>query len=192
MENKLLIVIDAQEDFTRGSLRNGEAIKALPVIRSIVDYAYEHFRMKTVYTQDIHNANTYLTTQEGKNLPVLHCIRDRKGCQICHEVMTEKSRVIEKNHFGYMPWGSYIYNDVDEIWMCGFCTDICVMANYQIIHAMYPEIPITVFSDACAGSTPELHEAALRVMRSCHANIQTWEEVKNELCLRKMWPFSEC
>lgn len=181
MENKLLIVIDAQEDFTRGFLRNTEAINALPVIREIVDYAYEEFKLKTVYTQDIHDVDSYLETMEGQKLPVLHCLRNKKGCQICHEVMTEKSRVLEKNHFGVTHWGAYISSDVKEIWMCGFCTDICVMANYQIIHAQFPEIPVKVFEDACAGSTKELHQKALDVMQSCHADVLKWEDYKKGL-----------
>lgn len=176
MENKLLIVIDAQEDFTRGALRNTEAINALPAIRRLVDYAYENFDLKTVYTQDIHNLDTYLNTLEGKNLPVPHCIRNTKGCQICHEVLTEKIRVSEKSKFGNTSWGGYVSGSTEEIWLCGFCTDICVMANYQILHAMYPEIPIRVFEDACAGSTPELHEAAIKVLKACHAIVLTTQD----------------
>ena len=65
----------------------------------------------------------------------------------------------------------------DEIWICGFCTDICVSANFQILKALFPEVPITVISDACAGVTPELHEAALKVMKSCQARVLTYDEL---------------
>ena len=79
------------------------------------------------------------------------------------------------------PYGTAIskvkYLEVDEIWMCGFCTDICVSANFQILKAMYPEIPIVIISDACAGVTPAKHEAALEVMRSCQAKVVTFDEL---------------
>ena len=88
MSNKVLIVIDAQEDFTRGALRNEEAIAALPVIRKVVDYAYENFSRPILYTKDVHQ-KWYLSTQEGRNLPVPHCIVNTKGCQICPEALLE-------------------------------------------------------------------------------------------------------
>ena len=179
--NKVLIIIDAQEDFTRGALRNEEAIKALPVIRDIVDYAYENFDRNIIYTKDTHIKGAYEHTQEGRNLPVPHCIRDTKGWQICPEALCDKADIIEKNRFGSNDWCTKTLDTADEIWMCGFCTDICVSANFQIIKARYPEVPIVVIEDACAGVTPELHEAALKVMKSCQAKVMKWAELKEQL-----------
>lgn len=180
--NKLLIVVDAQEDFTRGALRNEEAIKALPVIREIVDYAYENFNNEIIYTKDTHFEHSYMKTQEGKNLPVPHCLYNTKGWQICPEVLCDKAYIVTKKSFGTIEWEwePVFQTAIDEIWMCGFCTDICVSANFQTIKACYPEIPITIIEDACAGVTPELHEAALKVMKSCQARIVKWSELKNE------------
>lgn len=177
--NKILIVIDAQEDFTRGALHNEEAIRALPTIKEIVAYAYKNFDKKTIYTKDTHNEN-YLETQEGKNLRVPHCIKGSDGWRLCPEVLIEESKVIEKRTFGSMQWDMEALGTVDEIWLCGFCTDICVSANFQILKAAYPEVPIVVIEDACAGVTPELHEAALKVMKSCQARIAKWEDLKKE------------
>ena len=177
--NKVLIVIDAQEDFTRGALRNEQAIEALPTIKEIVTYAYKHFDRKTIYTKDTHSEN-YLETQEGKNLPVPHCIKGSNGWRLCPEVLIEESKVIEKGTFGSTRWGMEALGTVDEIWICGFCTDICVSANFQILKANYPEVPIVVIEDACAGVTPELHDAALKIMKSCQAKIVKWEDLKNE------------
>jgi len=182
--NKVLIVIDAQEDFTRGALRNEEAIKVLPTLREIVDYADIH-RMGIIYTADTHNED-YLNTQEGINLPVKHCIYGTPGWELCPEVIsTQTTRyTICKECFGSIRWdewrSSSLLVNANGIWLCGFCTDICVSANFQIIKAMYPEIPITIIEDACAGVTPELHEAALKVMRSCQAKIVKWSDLKNE------------
>ena len=179
---KVLIVVDAQEDFTRGALRNEEAIKALPVIAEITRFAKDH-GMDIVYTMDTHYER-YLETQEGKNLPVPHCIYGTKGWEICKEVIPDSLDpliTLMKITFGSDNWWGWpLIDEADEVWMCGFCTDICVSANFQVLKAGYPELPITVISDACAGVTPELHEAALKVLKSCQAKVVTWEELKNE------------
>jgi len=183
--NKVLIVIDAQEDFTRGALRNEEAIKALPVIHDIVRYARENHFTGIFYTQDTHDPD-YSETQEGRNLPVPHCIEGTKGWEICPEVYsgtTDQQAVyfIKKGAFGSRDWTGYghLIQNADEIWMCGFCTDICVSANFQILKATFPEVPVIVIEDACAGVTPELHEAALKVMKSCQAKVIPWNDLKS-------------
>ena len=174
--NKVLIVIDAQEDFTRGALRNEEAIKALPVIHNLVEYASKN-DMQIIYTKDTHN-DTYLDTQEGKNLPIPHCIVNTAGWKLCPEVEVNNANVVYKQTFGYLHW-DFIRQvaKADEIWLCGFCTDICVSANFQTIKAALPEIPIVVIEDACAGVTPELHDAAIKVMKSCQAKILNFSEL---------------
>lgn len=176
--NKVLIVIDAQEDFTRGALRNEEAIAALPIISKAVDYASFNFDHPIIYTKDTHFDN-YLDTQEGKNLPIPHCIKDTRGWRLCREVLTDKCKIYEKEQFGYKFW-RYDLENVEEIWLCGFCTDICVMANFQLLKAEYPEIPIYIIEDACAGVTPELHDAAIKVMKSCQAKIVKSDELIKE------------
>ena len=176
---KLLIVIDAQEDFTRGALRNEDAIAALPTIKEVVDYANKNFEPPVYYTMDTHQED-YLNTQEGTNLPVPHCIKNTPGWKICPEVLPDDDyNVITKPSFGCIEWNTFWrIHDVDEIWLCGFCTDICVSANFQILKATVPETPIVVIEDACAGVTPELHEAALKVMKSCQAKVVKWEDIK--------------
>lgn len=181
---RVLIVIDAQEDFTRGALRNEEAIAALPTMAKVLKFARDN-DFYIWYTRDEHDED-YLNTQEGKNLPIPHCIYGTKGWEICSEVaptpFENECKMIPKGSFGTIN-GWFDFSQIgqaDEIWICGFCTDICVSANFQIIKAMWPEIPITVISDACAGVTPELHEAALKVMKSCQAKVVTWEELEKE------------
>ena len=181
---RALIIIDAQEDFTRGTLRNEEAIEALPVITEVVECATRQ-RMKIYYTKDTHHGiEPYLNSQEGRNLPIPHCIYDTNGWDLCREVLPrdfDRAQVIEKHNFGTIEWKMLPeLNRYDEIWMCGFCTDICVSANFQIIKALYPEVPIVIVSDACAGVTPDLHSAALKVMESCQARILTWKELEYE------------
>lgn len=179
--DRVLIVVDAQEDFTRGSLRNEEAIMALPTIAKVLNYARDD-GFYIWYTKDEHDEE-YLNTQEGRNLPVPHCIRGTKGWEICSEVAPTKfeqeRKIVYKDTFGAIN-GWLDFNQIgqaDEIWLCGFCTDICVSANFQILKALFPEVPIIVISDACAGVTPELHEAALKVMKSCQAQVFTYDEL---------------
>jgi nicotinamidase-related amidase len=136
--------------------------------------------MKVRYTVDMHNEGTYFETQEGKNLPVLHCVMGTPGFDLCPEVlMLDSKEVTVKSHFGFKHWDKKLEGrTIDEIWMCGFCTDICVMANFQILKAQFPEVPITIIEDACAGVTPELHEAALKVMKSCQAKVVKWSDLE--------------
>lgn len=175
---KALVVVDAQNDFTFDALKNKEAIAALPVIREILNFTREKRKdFMRIFTRDTHDEN-YLNTQEGQNLPIPHCIINTKGWQICDAVAPEADEIIyNKGTFG--TFGFYpMLEDVDEIWICGFCTDICVSANFQILKALYPEVPIYVIEDACAGVTPELHEAALKIMGSCQAKVVTWNKLK--------------
>ena len=177
---KVLIVVDAQEDFTRGALKNEEAIKALPTLHEVIRYAQDN-NMRVVYTRDTHEKETYFDTQEGKKLPVEHCVIGTPGWEICPEARVHNmayAAIINKSKFGTIEWLWRRFTDISEIWICGFCTDICVSANFQILKAIYPEVPIMIISDACAGVTPELHKAALDVMKSCQANIVDWKTLK--------------
>ena len=174
--NKTLIVIDAQEDFTRGALRNEDAIRALPVIHSVVEYANKNSFDGIYYTMDTHN-NFYHRTQEGKNLPIAHCIYQTKGWKLCPEVQTENDHIIiMKDSFGTLEWQEWAeeLRHTNEIIVCGFCTDICVISNVLILKALCSETPITVIENACAGITPEKHDAAIEVMKSCQIKIERW------------------
>ena len=180
--NRGLMLIDVQEDFTRGALRNEEAIAALPTVKAVLDYAREN-DFYVWYTRDEHmSEREYMKSQEGKNLPIPHCIFDTPGWEFCKEVepneFEKEFKVIPKDHFGTFDWMDYPLEELDEIWLVGFCTDICVSANFQILKAMFPEVPIVIVADACAGVTPELHDAALKVMQSCQGKVMTWAEIK--------------
>lgn len=181
--NKALIIIDAQEDFTRGALRNENAIKALSTLHEVASFAEENEFKLICYTRDTHSKVTYKFTQEGKNLPIEHCIINTPGHRICEEASIHNAAlIIDKNTFGYKDWQRYSLklHRVNEIWLCGFCTDICVSANFQILKATYPEVPIVVIKDACAGVTLDLHKAALKVMKSCQARIVDWKTLLKE------------
>lgn len=165
---KMLVVIDFQNDFIDGSLGTKEAQEILPrVIKKIQEYS-EKDRFAT---QDTHFEN-YLSTQEGKNLPVIHCVKNTFGWEIRKEAQLGYHRIFEKNTFGSTQLAQFIKEEQpDEVELIGVCTDICVVSNALLIKAFSPEIKIVVDASCCAGVSPERHFAALEVMRSCQIEV---------------------
>ena len=168
---KTLIVVDMQNDFIDGALGTKEAHAIVPHVKKKIE-EYINRGDDIIFTRDTHSAN-YLTTNEGKNLPVAHCINGTYGWLIADEVNYPEYRHINKKTFGYTLWD--YEGDFEEIELVGLCTDICVVSNALILKAMYPEVNITVDASCCAGVTPEKHKAALEVMKSCQINVINYE-----------------
>ena len=129
---------------------------------------------EVIFTMDTHSED-YLNTQEGKNLPVVHCVKNTKGWEIIPELLpfTQNRTVIEKPTFGSMELAKLVNAaKYDEIELIGLCTDICVISNAMIIKAAAPEIPISIDSSCCAGVTPESHNNALEAMKMCQIAIK--------------------
>lgn len=163
---RLIVVVDMQHDFVDGALGTPEAVRILPAVRTLV----EEWQGDVAYTQDTHGAD-YAATQEGKFLPVPHCIQGTYGWEIVPELRTGKSaRIFEKGTFGSVALAEYA-KEYDEVALCGVCTDICVVSNALLIKAFSPETVIYCVADACAGTSPAAHEAALATMRCCQ--VQT-------------------
>ena len=163
---KTLIVIDMQNDFIDGALGTKEAVAIVDnVKKKIKEYADRGDEI--IFTQDTHHEG-YLWTNEGKHLPVEHCIEGSNGWKIREGLYVEGSPCILKFSFGYTGWKDY---DLEDVELVGLCTDICVVSNALIIKALYPEIPVKVDSTCCAGVTPESHEAALQTMKMCQVEI---------------------
>ncbi len=170
-KRKLLVIIDMQNDFLTGSLANEDAVKIIPFIKEKINEALQDDTL-IVFTKDSHYEG-YLNTQEGKNLPVEHCIKGTSGHDIADELFTPLATVIEKNTFGSTLLASYIAdNKITDVKMVGTCTDICVVSNALLIKAHNPEVHITVYKDGCAGTTVQNHEAALQVMRCCQIEVK--------------------
>ena len=170
---KVLVVVDMQNDFIDGALGTAEAVAIVPrVVEKIREY-----EPRDVYlTRDTHYEN-YLETQEGRNLPVPHCIRGTDGWQIRAEVAeaAEGAAVVDKPTFGSAELAGRLMaertRDALELELVGLCTDICVVSNALLLKAAMPEVPITVDAACCAGVTPEKHRAALETMRSCQIRV---------------------
>lgn len=164
-----LIVIDCQNDFINGSLGSDEARAIIPAIKEKIDFA-EKAGWKIIFTRDTHRAN-YLETNEGKHLPIEHCITGTPGWCVIDELNMPKYTHINKPTFGYINWDTWIDCDTEIIELVGVCTDICVISNSLILKALYPEATIAVDAKCCAGVTPEKHNAALEVMKSCQIEV---------------------
>lgn len=164
---KALIVIDMQNDFVNGCLGTDEARAIVPKIKEkLIEYYRKGYEI--IFTKDTHNDN-YLNTNEGKHLPVPHCIEGSKGWNIVDELDFHTCSFVYKESFGYYGWYG---RDFGEVEIVGVCTDICVISNAIILKTLYPEAEVTIDSSCCAGSTAEMHRMALEVMKSCQINIK--------------------
>ena len=163
---KTLIVVDMQKDFIDGALGTKEAVAIVENVKKKIA-EYQANGDEIIFTRDTHQAD-YLNTNEGKHLPVEHCIEGTEGWKIDKELEVEGALYIDKPTFGYMNWKAY---DLEEVELVGLCTDICVVSNALILKAVYPEIKVCVDARCCAGVTPESHRAALTTMKMCQVEI---------------------
>lgn len=167
---KTLIVIDMQKDFIDGVLGTKEAVSILPNVKKKIAQ-YRQRGDQIIFTRDTHGTE-YLKSNEGKYLPVVHCIKGTEGWMIHEDLETKGAICLDKPNFGYKDWEKY---SLEEVELIGVCTDICVVSNALLIKAIYPEIKVTVDASCCAGVTPESHRAALLTMKMCQVEI-TGEE----------------
>ena len=173
---KYLIVVDMQKDFIDGSLGTSEAVEIVPkVVSKVAKYDGE-----VIFTLDTHSDN-YLSTQEGRLLPVVHCVEGEEGWKLDKRLddlcAAKGCKVYTKGTFG----SESLANDlraihektpIEEIELCGICTDICVVSNAMLLKAYLPEVTITVDSACCAGVTPRSHNSALEVMKMCQIIVK--------------------
>lgn len=188
---KYVIVVDMQKDFVDGPLGSPLARVAASNIRAALE-KMDKENTTIIFTQDTHYEN-YLETMEGKKLPVPHCVLGTEGWEIVNDVLIgaqglllppdlepfcHKGRVY-KNTFGSLDLINLLYaiddlsmdDPIEEIIFMGVCTDICVISNVLLVKAAFPEIPIKVVAECCAGVSPESHQNALNAMKQCHIDI---------------------
>lgn len=173
MGKKYFVIIDMQKDFVNGSLANPAAAAIIPGIvekaKALKEQGYT-----IVATRDTHQKN-YLETQEGKKLPVEHCIEGTDGWNVVDEIAPLVDEFVNKPSFGYNKWNVFfglgIKEDPEAIELCGTVTSICVASNATTIKATFPEVPVSVYHGLCADLNAEGHEAALTVMKAQQVNI---------------------
>lgn len=174
--NKILVVVDMQNDFLTGTLANESAVNVIPNIkREIESGKYDHI----IFTRDTHQKD-YLETQEGKKLPVEHCIQNTWGWEVASELPTGGDNVLflNKPTFGYNDWigyfdANYLIGEDSEFTFTGTCTDICVVSNALAVKAAFPEAQVKCLADCCAPlfGDPKRQESALTVMESCQVDV---------------------
>ena len=173
---EILVVVDMQNDFVSGALGTKEAVAIVPFVVGRVAEAVE--RDETViFTRDTHEQN-YMDTQEGRKLPVPHCIRDTEGWQIIPQLQeyTTRTQPIDKPTFGSVDLAEALrivgqQMPIEKVTLIGLCTDICVISNALMIKASLPEVEIVVDAKCCAGVTPESHANALNAMKMCQITV---------------------
>lgn len=170
---KLLLVIDMQNDFIDGALGTKEAVAIVEPVKKKI----REFDGRVIFTRDTHYED-YMNTQEGRNLPVPHCIKGTEGWEIRKELdELRNTEAIDKITFGSSELGSILTelnkeDEIESITIIGLCTDICVISNAMIAKAYLPEVPIIVDASCCAGVTPESHNNALDAMAVCQIKIE--------------------
>ena len=185
-----------QKDFIDGALGSSYA-KA--IVNNVCE-KIKNYDGIVLLTEDTHNESDYLNTLEGKLLPVPHCLMDNNGEELpghkldpdvvasvkenllnlngnIDSLKLRPGTVFRKSTFGSLNLATTIGlinrpdNPIEEIEICGLCTDICVVSNALLIRAALPNIPMKVDSNCCAGTSKENHDAALKVMKSCQIEI---------------------
>ena len=170
---KLLIAVDLQKDFVYGALRNEYAIEKLPNVCEFI----KNWDGKIITTMDTHGED-YLDTIEGKNLPVPHCIYGTEGWELCDEVKEalkgkEVIANVIKHTFGYNDWQNIDLGNepLEEIVVLGYDTEYCVINNVSNVKATYPNVPLKVKENCCAGCSIQTHELALSLIKMWHVEI---------------------
>lgn len=176
---KIVVVVDVQNDFVTGSLGSDMAKEVAPRIVEFLNEIKSNPDYKIFATRDTHGEN-YLSTYEGKNLPVPHCIKGTWGWQLIDGVkeIVDEYNIIDKATFMAEGLPSYISNgcwqeegvngsSVDEVILVGFCTSICVVSNALYLRGIWPNVKISVIDNLCGDINEESHRAALAVLGNC-------------------------
>lgn len=167
----ILVVVDMQNDFISGALGSDDAKSIVGNVKEKID----NFKGKIIFTRDTHYED-YLSTQEGKNLPIKHCIIGSEGHKIHPALNSDKHTVIDKITFGSSKLIEELINinnkeKIESITFIGLCTDICVISNALTTKTFLPQVPIIVDEKCCAGVTKQSHNTAIEAMKACQIQI---------------------
>ena len=171
---KLLLVIDMQNDFIDGALGTPEAAA---IVDRVVEEIKKYPASDIIATRDTH-AENYLETQEGRNLPVPHCIKGTAGWELHPKIASALGGavILDKPAFGSRELAERLTElarqEELDITLVGLCTDICVVSNALLVKAFLPETPVRVLAGCCAGVTPDSHQTALKTMQMCQIQVQ--------------------
>jgi len=163
---RLLIVVDYQNDFVKGSLGFAGADAYYDRILSLLD-SFETAGDEIVFTRDLHQEN-YLHTEEGRNLPLLHCQSGTDGAKFYGDLenRSRNYRVFEKETFPSLALGEYLQKrDYETIVLCGLDLSMCVLSNAIIAKAACPNAHIVVDVSASGCGDSDAREVALKELK---------------------------
>lgn len=180
---KILIVIDCQNDFIDGALRNEEAIKAVPnIVKKINEFDGDYI----LVTLDTHDSN-YMESKEGKMLPVVHCVMATDGWQLHPDIKNaliyadvhknQNVMYFHKPTFGSQAMAEFLEMDEEfegnlDIEIIGFVSSICVISNALVLKTfLFDRADISVDTKCIAGLNKENNDSAIEVMKSCQIKI---------------------
>lgn len=174
---KILIVVDMQNDFVSGVLGTKEAVAIVPMVTERIADGLQKGE-KVYFTRDTHQQD-YMNTQEGRRLPVPHCIQDTEGWEIINQLQEYAigNPLMDKPTFGSVALAEKLRAEneaspIEKITLIGLCTDICVISNALLLKAYLPEVTLAVDASCCAGVTPASHKNALDAMAACQIEIE--------------------
>lgn len=183
--NKVLVVVDMQNDFITGALGSADAVSIVPNVANKIK-EYIDNKNFIFFTLDTHSIN-YFDTLEGIKLPVKHCDYSSHGWLLCTEIdrviaSHALKEFVKKDTFGSLKLVlkmQKLISDESEIEIVGLVTDICVVSNALILRSFFPNNKITVDASCCAGTSKSAHIASLKVMQSCMIEIGNLTDINN-------------
>lgn len=170
---KLLVVVDYQNDFVNGSLgfEGAEKLES-KLVERIKKAAAENEDI--IFTKDIHEKD-YLKTEEGKHLPVEHCIRGTEGAKLYGKLAQFEGKFLtfEKGTFGSIEMGQYLKDkNYNQITIVGLVSYICVLSNAVICKAALPNAHIIVEKDLTSAYDGHAQEIGFETLRNIHVEIK--------------------
>ena len=173
--NRYLFVIDYQNDFVDGALGFPGAEKLDAAIAAKVR---QYGKDRVLFTRDTHFEN-YLATREGRNLPVVHCVKGTPGWEVYGETAKALAEVnakaIDKLVFGMdvsdPAIAAVLPEKADEIELVGLVSNICVVSNAVVLQSKYPEATIVVDAACTDSFDKSLHEKVLDVLAGFQVKV---------------------
>ncbi len=170
---KALVVVDYQVDFVTGALGFAGAENLEGEILSLIK-EYEDRGDDVLFTLDTHEGD-YMASEEGKNLPVPHCLKGTPGWELFGKVKeaAQGHPCFEKPTFGSAKLLGYLQEKgYEEVALCGVDTSICVLSNAVIAKAALPNAHIVCYRNASGCGDPRAEEVAIAEMKRIHIEIR--------------------
>lgn len=171
--NRLLIVVDFQEDFVTGSLSFPVAKKLESFIVNKIKL-YKEAGYEVIFTLDIHD-NDYLNSRQAQIVPIEHHIKYTEGFKLYGEVaklFDGHSVYFKKDRFGSLELAEHLKGrKYDTVEIIGLVTNICVIVNAILVQVALPDSKIIIDASCTASNNGDLYEKSLDVMKGLGIEI---------------------